>query len=42
MKKVTYETPELQELGEAEKLTLGGPGNSVDACGCAKKKGKAA
>jgi hypothetical protein len=38
MKKARYETPELQELGKAEKLTLGTNGSSSDACNCSKKK----
>jgi hypothetical protein len=42
MKKAKYETPELQELGKAEKVTLGGPGPTADACNCAKKSAKAA
>jgi hypothetical protein len=42
MKKAKYETPELQELGKAERLTLGSTGGANDACNCAKKKSGAA
>jgi hypothetical protein len=42
MKKTKYQTPELQELGKAEKLTLSIGGPSTDACSCSRKKGKAA
>jgi hypothetical protein len=42
MKKAKYETPELQELGKAERLTLGSNGGANDACNCAKKKSGAA
>jgi hypothetical protein len=41
MKKAKYETPELQELGKAEKVTLGMTGATPDACNCSKKSAKA-
>jgi hypothetical protein len=42
MKKAKYETPELQELGKAEKLTLGSRGKTADDCNCAKTSASAA
>jgi hypothetical protein len=33
---MAYETPEIFELGNAEEITLGGPGCKADCCGCYK------
>ncbi len=32
--KVTYQGPELVEVGAAQKVTLGAMGASMDGCGC--------
>jgi hypothetical protein len=32
----TYRRPELVEIGEAEKVTLGCTGSCQDSCNCAK------
>lgn len=33
--KSQYQTPEVFELGKAEKLTFGGPtGNTLESCAC--------
>ena len=31
---MTYEAPEIFELGDAEELTLGSCGCTCDCCGC--------
>ncbi len=33
-KKLTYQAPELVEVGEAQKVTLGTNGTDADNCGC--------
>lgn len=37
MRHLPYQRPELVEIGDAEKLTLGcSPGSAPDSCDCAK------
>lgn len=35
MKHLSYERPDLVEIGNAEKLTLGCTGSCADSCDCA-------
>jgi hypothetical protein len=35
---MSYEKPDVQELGEALDLTLGSSGECTDACGCPAPK----